>query len=59
MRCQHHSDRPCNECDEHLVECNDCEHLDCDGDCYNSESERYCDFMEGLVVCCGLFEKRK
>jgi len=59
MRCQHHSNRPCIECDEHLVVCNDCKDIDSEGDCNNSNSQRYGECVDGIAICCGLFEKRK
>lgn len=59
MRCQHHSNKLCNDCDEFLISCNDCEHLDGDGDCYNSESENYCECMQDIAICCNLFEQVK
>jgi hypothetical protein len=59
MRCQHHSNRPCIECDEHLFACNDCEHIDSEGDCNNSSSQKYGECVDNIAICCGLFEKRK
>lgn len=54
MRCQHHS-KNCTECDEYLVSCNKCEHIDSEGYCNNSDCRFYEELVEDLAVCCALF----
>ena len=56
MRCQHHS-KACNECDKYSVNCDDCKHMDAEGDCNNEDSRYYCKFVDGLAVCCALYEE--
>jgi len=60
MRCYYHS-KPCTECEEHLVTCNDCMNTENEG----GEGFRYCDepesrwcgeCVEDAAVCCPLFK---
>jgi hypothetical protein len=59
MRCQYHSNKPCNDCDKHLVICRYCNHIDSEGDCDNSDSKYYGECMDGVTVCCCLYKEKE
>lgn len=44
--------------EENCVCCNECEHIDSEGDCDKSASRFYGDCVDGTVRRCALFEKR-
>ena len=57
MRCQYHSNKPCDDCDEFLSSCSKCKHIDNLGECDNSSSKYYGECVDGFAVCCCLYEE--
>lgn len=58
MKCEYDRTKECTECEEYTVSCDACEFIDQEGDCDNSDSPKYCRFMDGLSLCCSLFKKK-
>ena len=59
MECKNNRNKTCDECNKFLAACDECKYIDGEGDCNNHESRHCGEFMEGLTVCCSMFDQSK